>query len=66
MLVQQPSEEGNEGRIVGDGGARLRKLELGKRRMFYQQLVNLRGKRDTNKVVKQFWLAARGMESDYV
>lgn len=66
VLVQQPSEEGNEGRIVGDGGARLRKLELGKRRMFYQQLVNLRGKRDTNKVVKQFWLAARGMESDYV
>lgn len=41
------------------------KIAKQRRQMFYKQLVNLRGSRETANVIKQFWLAARGI-TDYV
>lgn len=64
VLVQRPNKEDGSSSSSG-GDTRLDKIELGKRRLFFQQLVNLRGSRDTNRVVKQFWLSSRGI-TDYV
>jgi hypothetical protein len=36
------------------------------RTQFVTKVLNLRGRRETNKVVKDFWLAARGIGEDYI
>lgn len=62
QLVSKPWFEKS---LVNEPKHPLEKVDKSRRVMLLRQLMNLRGGRETTAVIKQFWLAARGI-TDYV
>ncbi|KAI9660811.1 MAG: hypothetical protein M1829_006463 [Trizodia sp. TS-e1964] len=54
-----------ENALFNESNIQLQNVTSSQKRVFLQTIINLRGKPDTNRVVKEFWRTCRGNMFDY-
>lgn len=65
LLVKDEAYPWLDAALVKSPEHQVERIQLSQRQTFYEQLLHLRGRKETNLLIKQFWLTARGIV-DYV